>query len=449
MSKKRNPGESATLRQQAEEILHGNAVNLADFSAEDTQRLIHELQVYQIELDLQNEELREAQVALEAARDRYSDLYDFAPVGYFAISNKGLILEANLTGSSLLGIERGKLLSLPLSRFIIPDDQDLYYFCTKQLSETGKLCYCEVRLMSEDNGTFWVRLDGVAVWDDEGNLSQIRITMSDITERKQVEKELAEHREHLEELVRNRTADLEVAVEQLQELDHMKAEFVANISHELRTPLSNFVVYLHLLGLNPEKQGAYVATLKREAHRLASIVEDLIFVSRWNPEQQDLDMAPVDINALVETYITDRTPITENSGLALTLKQMPALPKVQADQKRLEQVLDVLLSNAFNYTPSGGQVIVCTQTSRVAGEQWVGFNVSDTGVGIPREEQFKIFDRFYRGTGGHDSGKPGIGLGLAIAREIIDGHQGRIEVESEGIPGKGSIFSVWLPVHAD
>jgi signal transduction histidine kinase len=253
----------------------------------------------------------------------------------------------------------------------------------------------------------------------------------------------------IQPLVRNRTADLEVAVEQLQELDQMKAEFVANISHELRTPLSNFVVYLHLLGLNPEKQDAYVATLKREAHRLASIVEDLIFVSRWNPEQQDLDMAPVDINALVETYITDRTPITENSGLALTLKQMPALPKVQADQKRLEQVLDVLLSNAFNYTPSGGQVIVCTQTSRVAGEQWVGFNVSDTGVGIPREEQFKIFDRFYRGTGGHDSGKPGIGLGLAIAREIIDGHQGRIEVESEGIPGKGSIFSVWLPVHAD
>lgn len=443
MKQKLEPVDSLDLRRQAEEIMKRR---LDTSSPEDTQRLFHELQVHQIELELQNEELRRAQLALEASRERYVDLYDFAPVGYFTLSDKGLILEVNLTGASLLELERGKLLKQPLSRFFLREDQDSYYFCIKQLSETRKPNRCEVRLTRKDSSPFWVRLDSVAIQDAESNLDQIRIIMSDITERKQAEQELARHRDHLEVLVKKRTTELRSAIEQLRGLDHLKDAFIANVSHELRMPLTNIKLYLHMLDLKPEKRDTYMATLKRETERLASIVEDLLFVSRATQEQKALDITPVDLNAMVEIFVTDRTAAIESRGLALNVEQMSAFPEVQADQKRLEQVLDVLLTNAIHYTPVGGQITICTQTRRRGKKQWAGFSVSDTGLGIPLEEQSMMFIRFFRGKVGRDSGVSGTGLGLAIAKDIVGWHQGRIDVESEGIPGKGSTFTVWLPV---
>jgi signal transduction histidine kinase len=108
--------------------------------------------------------------------------------------------------------------------------------------------------------------------------------------------------------------------------------------------------------------------------------------------------------------------------------------------------LSILLSNALNYVPAGGQVTVSTHTSESGGQDWVQFSVSDTGPGIAAEEQAMVFERFTRGIAGRVSGTPGTGLGLSIAREIVDRHQGRIEVSSEGVPGKGATFTVWLPV---
>jgi PAS domain S-box-containing protein len=194
LKKKPNPDTSSDLRKRAEEALRRRAADLDNLSSEDTQSLIHELQVHQIELEMQNEELRTAQLELEVARNRYSDLYEFAPVGYFTLSSKGLILEANLTGAALLGVERGNLLKRPLSRYVLPADQEAFYLHFKKLSETLKPLTWDLRLVKDDKSQFSAQLASVPIVDDAGNFSQCRLTVSDITARVRAEEALLAQR---------------------------------------------------------------------------------------------------------------------------------------------------------------------------------------------------------------------------------------------------------------
>ena len=134
-SKDNRPDQAAELRRQAEAMARESGAlspeQLEALSPEDTRRTLHELRVHQIELEMQNEELRRARAELTAARVRYFDLYDLAPVGYCTLSEQGLILEANLTAATLLGMARGALVKRPLSRFILKEDQDTYYLHRK------------------------------------------------------------------------------------------------------------------------------------------------------------------------------------------------------------------------------------------------------------------------------------------------------------------------------
>jgi len=132
------------LRRRAEELAKANQAKLDHLSPEDAQVALHELQVHQIELEMQNEELLRVQADLEAARTKYFDLYDLAPVGYLTISEKGGGLEANLAIATLLGLTRSALINHPLHRFILMEDQDLYYFHRKKLIETGEPQTCEL-----------------------------------------------------------------------------------------------------------------------------------------------------------------------------------------------------------------------------------------------------------------------------------------------------------------
>jgi two-component system cell cycle sensor histidine kinase/response regulator CckA len=179
----------ADLRQRAEALLQQEPREVSDIPVEDMQRLVHELQVHQIELEVQNEELRRAQEALEASRARYFDLYDLAPVGYLTISDVGLILEANLTAATLLGVARGALAKQPLTRFVFPEDQEIYYRHRKQLFETGTPQACEMRMVRQGNSPFWARLEVILAQDKESGAPVCRTVIGDITERKQAEEE--------------------------------------------------------------------------------------------------------------------------------------------------------------------------------------------------------------------------------------------------------------------
>ncbi len=250
----------------------------------------------------------------------------------------------------------------------------------------------------------------------------------------------------LEERVARRTMDLTRANEQLEALSRIKGEFVANVSHELRSPITSLKMHLQLLSLQPEKHDEHVVTLERETDRLENLIEGLLTLSRLDQDRLEVHSTPVDLNALVKMYVADRTAVAQNKGLTLAFDVASNPPPVKADQRLLEQVLSTLLTNALNYTPAGGRVMVSTEACQLDGRQWAGFSVSDTGPGIPPGEREQLFVRFFRGKAGHKSGVSGAGLGLAIAGEVVERHGGRIEVESEGVPGKGATFRVWLPV---
>ncbi len=209
------------LRQNAEERLRKGSADSGAISPDDAQRLFHELQVHQIELEMQNEELRRTQVELQASRARYFDLYNLAPVGYLTLSEQGLILEANLTAATLLGMERSRLVKQPISRFIFPEDQDLYYLCRNQLFETGAPQVCELRLARarKDGDLMWVHVQAGAAQGSE-RAPVWRVTLSDITERKtfqaKSEEALRQAHDELERRVAERTEELKRANEELR-----------------------------------------------------------------------------------------------------------------------------------------------------------------------------------------------------------------------------------------
>ena len=206
-----NKDPASSLRQKAEEIARSNATqSLQDQEAllpTEMRRTFHELQVHQIELEMQNEELRRAQEELDAARARYFDLYDLAPVGYCTLSEKGLILEANLTAATRLGVTRYDLVKQPISRFIFKDDQDIWQRRREDLFETGEPQACELRMVKMDGTVFWAHWEATPARDADG-VYFCRVALSDITERKRMEAALKQEHDELEQRVAERTEEL-------------------------------------------------------------------------------------------------------------------------------------------------------------------------------------------------------------------------------------------------
>jgi PAS domain S-box-containing protein len=177
------------LRRQAEEIISGevaiSTANLKALSPAVVLKLMHELQVHQVELELQNEELRQTQLKLEEARDRYFDLYDLAPVSYCTVSKQGVILEANLAAADLLAETRSDLIGQRISSYICNEYQDDYYQCRRLLYATGDRQGCEMRLTKADGTIFWIYLTITAAQDSQGDMVQ-RMVLTDISDAKVV-----------------------------------------------------------------------------------------------------------------------------------------------------------------------------------------------------------------------------------------------------------------------
>jgi PAS domain S-box-containing protein len=232
----------------------------------------------------------------------------------------------------------------------------------------------------------------------------------------------------------------------LKEVDRLKSQFVSDVSHELRTPLTNIQLYLDLIAQteDPERNARYLDTLSRESDRLRFLIDDLLSLSRLEAGTTGFHPAPVDINALLASLVADRRGLAAQKNLSLRIEPQADLPPVSGDARLLGQVFTNLLTNAMNYTPASGQIVLRTRSRESDGVAWVTAEVVDTGLGIPKEERPMIFQRFFRGYASRNTAAPGTGLGLAICREIVQLHSGRIEVQSS--LDRGATFRVWLPV---
>ena len=189
--------KTLTLQQRAEEFLNRHQVPLTETTSEYVKKLIEDLNIHQIELEIQNEELRRVQTELEASRDKFSDLYDFAPVGYVTISGKGIILQANITCTDMLGIKRNTLIGMPFTHFIEKEDQKVFYRYYKLLFETNAKQICELKLVRKDGSRFYAQLESSTVKGINGDIPQIRTSIIDINKRQMAEEALKEKDEQL------------------------------------------------------------------------------------------------------------------------------------------------------------------------------------------------------------------------------------------------------------
>lgn len=239
-----------------------------------------------------------------------------------------------------------------------------------------------------------------------------------------------------------RARELASALDKLRELDTLKNEFVQNVSHELRTPLTIIRGYAELLQnqdlgeIQPE-QAEPLAIIVRRARMMSKLVEDLTTI--LESEANAVKREPVDLGQLLTTYLADFQNHLDQAGLRLETSIEPGLPVVLGDPDHLLRVVDNLLGNALKFTPRDGAI----QVSLYRQEHLLMLEVSDTGVGIPPDQQERIFERFYQVDGSTTRRYSGTGLGLALVKEVVETHGGSVAVQSQ--VGRGTTFTVKLP----
>ena len=228
---------------------------------------------------------------------------------------------------------------------------------------------------------------------------------------------------------------------QLEEVEEMRRQLIGDVAHELRTPLTVIKGSMEGLqdGILPATSETYLPIL-READRLNHLVDDLQELSRVEAGAYELHLAPIKLSSLQETIIKRLGYRFEEKGIEFVCNLPDNLPAVCADENRIVQVLTNLLTNALYYTPEGGKVILEAKETR----NGILVSVKDNGIGIPPEHLHNIFTRFYRVDKSRSRHAGGSGIGLTIAKHLVDAHGGEIWVESEG-KNKGSTFFFRLP----
>ena len=248
----------------------------------------------------------------------------------------------------------------------------------------------------------------------------------------------------LEDRVQERTQALAAANEQLKSLDILKSKFVSDVSHELRNPITNLTLYLELLEFaKPEKQPKYFSILRNQVRRLSSLVEEILTLSRLESQTHHHLFQPIDFNYLIQQVIVAHKPRAQNKQVKLHFAPTTPLPPIWGEPNQITQIVTNLLDNALNYSAEG-IITVTTELQQSEANGEIILTVSDSGMGIAKEDLPYIFDRFYRGSHIDRDKMVGTGLGLSIVNEIVALHNGRISVSSS--PNQGSTFTVALPV---
>jgi len=258
--------------------------------------------------------------------------------------------------------------------------------------------------------------------------------------------EMKDFSKTLQKEVNRQTQSLRDANIRLEQLDKAKSEFISLASHQLRTPLSIIKGYISMIlegtwGETNQKQKEHLEKVYLSNERLIKLVEDLLTVSRIESGRLEFDLQPLALDNLTESIVKEFSQLVAKKGIYLKyVKSKKLLPKVKADPLKIRQVIQNLIDNALHYTKKGGATVsLKTEKNKVV------FSIQDTGIGISSEEQVTLFEKFSRGKGVTRMHTEGTGLGLYLAAKLIQAHQGKIWVESEG-KGQGSAFYFELPV---
>ncbi len=480
-----------------------------EIALEELNTALEELRVAEAELQAQNEELVIAHEAVEVERQRYQDLFEFAPDGYLVTDIAGTIQEANYAAAEILNLEQRFLVGKPLINFIGAEPEgspevksearrvfrgDLALLAQASQTQNWEVC---LQPRHHRNGTDEPRqpinalMTVAPVLNRDGRVVALRWILRDITERKQAEAQVHTLNAELEQRVRDRTAQLAAANQLKDELlvreqaaraeaeaaNRMKDEFLATISHELRTPLNAVFGWVQLLQtrrLDEAKSNRALEIIERNTKLQTQLVSDLLDVSRIFQVILTLSMVNCELVSVIVAAFNTVHPAAEakrikfrfsGPGFSLDIdqqqkaqvtetedrpsldpSQLPAKFFVQGDPDRLQQVVWNLLSNAIKFTPPGGCIeVVITRSEKPPG--YIQLQVRDTGMGISPEFLPYVFDRFRQADSTSTRAYSGLGLGLAIVRHLVELHGGTVEAKSPG-EGQGAAFIVELPLAA-
>lgn len=437
------------LRQRAEEILRQHPQNREAVIPPNVRRLLHELQIHQIELEMQNEELRGAHKELAAGRDRLADLYHLAPVGYVIIDEHGAIQRANYTALGMLRTE-ANLAGRELARFVHAEDAEVFYHHRRAAFEESVIQTCELRLKQENGDVFHARLDTIAGEHDGEKYARVAIT--DVTERVRAELAVAEiareAQRTLEAQVEERSAALAQALEREREAraeadraNAFKTQLLGMISHELRTPLTSIVGFTSTLlaedvNWDADSQTDFLRTILTESEKLKELVDQLLQASRIEAGQLDVSPEPVSLSTIMTVARTQLETLTVQHNLIIEVPE--DLPELLADVRRVAQVLTNLVKNAALHSPPDSAIVIASREE----DGVVQVDVIDQGEGIPAEAREHIFEAFWRPEREAQIG--GAGLGLTICHSIVKAHGGEIWIQDN--PPPGTTVSFTLPL---
>ena len=398
-------------------------------------RLLHDLQVHQFELEMQNEELRRTEADLEASRARYFDLYDLAPVGYLTINEAGLVVEANLTVSTLLGVARGALIRQPMTSFLHAEDQDSYYQFRRRLFATGAPQVLELRVQRPPSSHFWARFEATTALDADGVTEVCRMVVSDVTDRKRIEAERLR---------------FEREVQRTQKAESL-AQMAGAIAHQFNNQLAVVMNSIELAMGEPAMSGDCLADAMLATRRAANVSSLLLTYLG----QSHGNHAPLDLSEVCRSSL----PLLRAAMPARVVMEteLPAPgPAVNGNANQLQLMVMNLVTNAWEAVGDIEATIHLTLTTVRSSEiptshrfpaawkprdcAYACVEVTDAGCGMEDAEIEKIFDPFFT------SKFLGRGLGLPVVLGIVHAHSGGLAVESRKGRDSGSVFRVYLPV---
>jgi PAS domain S-box-containing protein len=402
----------------------GELVGFAKVTRDLTQRRAHE------------EDLRRSE---ERFRLLIEGIADYA---IFMLDPNGRISTWNMGAERIKGYAANEIIGQHFSIFYPQDAKDSGWpdHELREAAEKGKFTDTGWRLR-KDGTTFWANVTITALRDDAGKLLGFAKLTRDLTDAKRAEAMETANQQREEMLDAERNARMAA-----QRATRLKDEFLATLSHELRTPLSAILGWTQLLlrpeaSKGPEEQKRAIEIIDRNARAQVKLIDDLLDLSRVMTGKLRLDLHQVSLASIVEAAVDSARPSAEVKSIRLTAILSSNQDIVSADSARLQQVVWNLLTNAIKFTPKGGQVQVLLQRIN----SHLELSVSDTGIGIPANYLPHVFDRFSQKDSSTTRAFGGLGLGLAIAKQLVELHGGSIRAASLG-EGRGATFSIQLPL---
>ncbi|MGI0486278.1 ATP-binding protein [Pantanalinema rosaneae CENA516] len=396
---------------------------------EELQVALEELRIAEEELRQQNEKLQVTQQLADIERQRYQELFEFAPDGYLVTDCSGNIQEANRVAAALLNIQQRHLLRKPIVSFVAEEQRRSFRQSLNQLPIIHRVQDWEVQLCGRESKPFTAALTVETVWNHHQQAIALRWLVRDISARK-----------HTEECLRQ----VQLQNLELQEADRLKNQFLAMISHELRTPMNAILGFSEVLlrRFHHQQDLQYAGMIERifrNGKHLLTLIEDLLDVSKIQAEQLELRLEPFNLAELISSTVDDLRSLAEQKALILNLQLPEPEISVVNDRLRMQQVLINLLSNAIKFTEIGSIQIELLELP----EGRLAITVSDTGIGIAPADQEQIFQKFWQVNQSTTRKHGGTGLGLAISKALVELMQGSISVESQ--LGQGTTFRIEIP----